>query len=166
MFCNCKKGFPKNFEKFSGKHLCWRQKILMQTFSCEFYRIFKNIYFVEHLWTHACVNWSNKKYFRINIFTEKYPWKCHLKYSCWYKGLEFYLKGTQSNILFCKFSEVSRSYSSWHCLLLGNCSWFPATFLTYRWHYQQYTHFSHNYMSRNSRNGYMQEIHNISSENV
>ena len=62
--------------------------------SYEFCRIFRSIYFVEHLWTHTCVKWSNEKLFsRKYIFTEKHWWGCHLKYSCKYEGLEFYLKG-------------------------------------------------------------------------
>ena len=33
-------------------------------------RNFANIYFVEHLWTHTFVKWSNENYFDINIFTK------------------------------------------------------------------------------------------------
>ena len=53
--------------------------------------------------------------------------------------LQFYLKGGQSQILSCKTCEVLQSFSfTQHYLLLGNCFWFPATFLTYRFLYQQY----------------------------
>ena len=34
------------------------QESLVQAFSCEFWKNFKNIYVVEHLWTHTCVKWS------------------------------------------------------------------------------------------------------------
>ena len=58
----------RNFTKFTGKHLCQSlffnkvagfrpvtllKKILAQVFSCELYRISKNIFFTEHLWTTA-----------------------------------------------------------------------------------------------------------------
>ena len=53
--------------------------------------------------------------------------------------LQFYLKGGQSQILSCKTCEVLQSFSfTQHYLLLGNCFWFPATFVTYRFLYQQY----------------------------
>ena len=55
MFCK-KKGVLRNFIKFTGKHL--RQSLflnkkdtLAQLFSFEFYEIFKNTFFTEHLWT-------------------------------------------------------------------------------------------------------------------
>ena len=125
----CKKGFPKDFLKII--YLCRSQENLVQTLSYEFCGIFRSIYFVEHLWTHTCVKWSNEKMFsRKYIFTEKHRWGCHLKYSCRYEGLEFYLKGTQSQILSCKLYEVLQSFSfTEHYLLLGNCFWFPVTFL-------------------------------------
>ena len=48
-----KKGFPKNFAKFTGKHL--RQGLLIQketlakVFSCEFCKFFNNTLLTEHL---------------------------------------------------------------------------------------------------------------------
>ena len=125
----CKKRFPKDLLKII--YLCQSQENLVQTLSYEFCRIFRSIYFVEHLWTHTCVKWSNEKIFPSQyIFTEKHRWGCHLKYSCRYEGLEFYLKGTQSQILSCKLYEVLQSFSfTEHYLLLGNCFWLPATFL-------------------------------------
>ena len=124
-----KKGFPKDFFKII--YLCRCQENLVQTLSYEFCGIFRSIYIVEHLWTHTCVKWSNEKMFSLKyIFTEKHRWGCHLKYSCRYEGLEFYLKGTQSQILSCKLYEVLQSFSfTEHYLLLGNCFWLPATFL-------------------------------------
>ena len=49
-----KKGVLRNFLEFTGKHLCQlscRPEALAKVFSCEFYEIFKNIFFTEHLWT-------------------------------------------------------------------------------------------------------------------
>ena len=71
----------------------------------------------------------------------KNQWGCPLKYSCRYAGLEFYLKGTQSQIVSCKICEVLLSLSfTEHYLLLTNCFWFPATFLPcfFPLLYQQY----------------------------
>ena len=51
-----KNGVLKNFTKFKGKQLClspvciFIKKILAQVFSSEFYEIFKNNFFTEHLW--------------------------------------------------------------------------------------------------------------------
>ena len=85
------------------------------------------------------------KNFLTNIFTENHWWWCPLKYSCRIEGLEhgclqFYLKRTQSQILSCKTCEVLQSFSfTQHYLLLSNCFWYLATFLTNRFLYQQYT---------------------------
>ena len=51
-----KKGVLRNFIKFTGKHLCQslflnKKDTLAQLFSFEFYQIFKNTFFTEHLWT-------------------------------------------------------------------------------------------------------------------
>ena len=59
-----KKGVPKNYTKFTSKHLChclffnnaavlrsatfWKKKTLTQVFSCEFCKILKNTFFTEH----------------------------------------------------------------------------------------------------------------------
>ena len=49
-----KKGALTNFAKFTGKHPCqshfFNKRTLAQVFSCEFCKIFKNIFFTEHLW--------------------------------------------------------------------------------------------------------------------
>ena len=58
-----KKGFLKNFTKFTGKHLCQslracnfiKKETLAQLFSCEFCQIFKNIFFTEQASTTASV---------------------------------------------------------------------------------------------------------------
>ena len=42
------------------------QESLVQAFSCEFWKNFKNIYVVEHLWTHTCREMKQWK----NVFTE------------------------------------------------------------------------------------------------
>ena len=75
-------------------------------------------------------NEAMNKCFHVNIFTEKHRWGCHLKCICRYEGLEFYLKGTQSQIISCKLSEVLQNFSfTEHYFLLGNCFWLRATFL-------------------------------------
>ena len=137
--------FQKLFKKFSGKHLCRSQESLLQAFSSKFLGNFKNIYVVEHLCcqhrTHTSVKWSNEKMFSYKYIHRKHSWGCRLKYSCRYEGLEFYLKGTQSQVLSCKIWEVLKSFSfTEHYLLLGNCFWFPATFLPcfFPLLYQQY----------------------------
>ena len=121
--------------------MCRGQESLVQAFSCEFWGNFKNIYFVEHL-CEPILAWNEaiKKRLHVNIFTEKHRWGCRLKYSR-YEGLEFYLKGTQSQILSCKMCEVLQSFSfTEHYLLLGNYFWLPATFLPcfFPLLYQQY----------------------------
>ena len=56
-----KKIVLRNFVKFKGKHLrpeaCnfIQKETLAQVFSCEFYEISKNTFFIEHLWTTASV---------------------------------------------------------------------------------------------------------------
>ena len=63
--CSIKKVVLKNFPKFTGKHLyqslffnkvahlrpatLFENEALVQLFSCEFSKIFKNIFFTEHL---------------------------------------------------------------------------------------------------------------------
>ena len=66
----CKKGVPKDFKKFLEKYLCRSQESLVKASPCEFCGIFRNIYFVEHLWTHTCVKWSNEKMFW-QIYSQK-----------------------------------------------------------------------------------------------
>ena len=56
--CSIKKGFLKNFAKFTGT--LFKKKILAQVFSCEFCEIFKNTFFTVHLWTTAYVNYVEK----------------------------------------------------------------------------------------------------------
>ena len=59
-----KKGALKNFDKFTGKHLCQSQFfnkvaglrpaiLLKSVFSCEFSEISKNTFFTEQLWETA-----------------------------------------------------------------------------------------------------------------
>ena len=40
----CKIGVLKNFANFTGKHLCW-SLLLIKLFSCEFFELFKSIFF-------------------------------------------------------------------------------------------------------------------------
>ena len=44
-----KKGVLKNFAKFTVKQMC--QSLFF--FSCEFCEIFKNTFYIEHIWTNA-----------------------------------------------------------------------------------------------------------------
>ena len=62
-----KKGAPRNFAKFTGKHLCqslflielqtglqhFKKETLAQAVSCEYCEISKNTFFTEHLWATA-----------------------------------------------------------------------------------------------------------------
>ena len=100
---------------------------------------FQEHLFVKHLWTNICVKQGNEK-----IFSHKYIQKKTDDGVLWsavvgMMSLEFYLKGTQSQVFPCNICEVLQSFSfTEHYLLLGNCFWFPATFLTYCFLYQQY----------------------------
>ena len=50
--CSVKKGVPRNFAKFPGKHLCQRlffNKVAGLRLSNEFYKISKNTFFIEPL---------------------------------------------------------------------------------------------------------------------
>ena len=62
--CSVEKGVLRNFAKFTGKHLChlFFNKIALKkrlwhthVFSCEFCKLSKNTFFVEHLWATASV---------------------------------------------------------------------------------------------------------------
>ena len=64
--CSMKKGAPRNFSKFRGKHLCQNlffnkvaglrpAETLVQLFACEFCEIFWNTFFTEHLCSTASV---------------------------------------------------------------------------------------------------------------
>ena len=55
------------------------QESLVQAFSCEFWKNFKNIYVVEHLWTHTCVKWSNEKMFSQKYVHRKTPVRVSFK---------------------------------------------------------------------------------------
>ena len=120
----CKKSVPTNLKKFSRQHLCRSQGFGIGMFLW-ILRICERV---------LALNEATKKYFHIDIFTENTG-----EYNCRYEDLEFYLKGTQSQILFCKVDEVLQSFSfKEHYLLLGNCFRFPTAFVTYRLFYQQY----------------------------
>ena len=59
--CSIKKGVLKIFPKFRGKHPYVSLFLIKlrpegQVFSCEFYEIFKNTFFVEHFWAAASAN--------------------------------------------------------------------------------------------------------------
>ena len=113
-----------------------------------------------------------KKYFPINIFTEKHRWWCPLKYSCRFEGLgyecfQFYLKVAQSLIRSCKFCEVLQRFSfTEHYLLLGNCFWFSEIFFTHHFLYQQYIINSAKTSCLGTPKTCMQVTHVSNSENV
>ena len=82
-----KESVLRNFAKFTGKHLCqsiFLNKIagliflnkvaglrLVQVFSCEFYEISKNAFFIEHLWATAVDDLKLKvKYYFERDFTQ------------------------------------------------------------------------------------------------
>ena len=48
-----KKGGMRNFAKFARKHLCQKNEILAQVFSCEFCKICEIAFFAEHQETTA-----------------------------------------------------------------------------------------------------------------
>ena len=62
--CSLKKFVLRNFTKFTGKHLCQslfiKKETLAQVFSSEFCEVSQNIFFTEHLWTTASVDWTDK----------------------------------------------------------------------------------------------------------
>ena len=81
--CSLKKGFLRNFAKFTGKHLCQRlffnkvaglspatllKKTLTQVFSCKFCEISKNTFFTEHHRATASETGFFKKIFILCIF--------------------------------------------------------------------------------------------------
>ena len=66
----CKKGIPRNFTKFIGKHLCQslsfdivaglacnfiKKKTLAQVFSVNFVKLLRRSFYLEHLWATASV---------------------------------------------------------------------------------------------------------------
>ena len=79
--CSVRKGVLRNFVKFTGKHLCqslffntvagmgpatlFKKETLAQVFSCESWKISKNIFFIEHLWTTAPSNTRDLIYCKI-----------------------------------------------------------------------------------------------------
>ena len=96
----CRKGFPKNFKKFSEKYLCRSQESLVKAIPSEFCGIFKNIFCRPSVnaYLREMKQW---KIVLTNVFTENHWWWCPLKYSSRIEGLEhwclqFYLKGTDT----------------------------------------------------------------------
>ena len=110
----CKKGVPKNFGKFSGKHLCRSQKSLVQVFFREFWGIFKIIYLEEHLWTHTCMKWSKGK-----ILSHKYV---HRKTLVMVPGVPVSamtsLKWVKIDFCTCLYSLLKDFCLNWSCLFV------------------------------------------------
>ena len=73
--CSVRKGVLKNFARFTGKYLsqglCNFIKIeaLAQVFSCEFCKISKNTFFIEHVWATASLDIFVDKI--LNVLTQK-----------------------------------------------------------------------------------------------
>ena len=111
--------------------------------------------FQEYLFCRTSVNaylreMKQRKNVLTNIFTENHRWWCPLKYSCRIEDLEhgrlqFYLKGTQSQILFRKTCQVLQNFSfTQHYLLLRNCFWFRAALFGVSLSLSAICQFSHN----------------------
>ena len=108
--CSVRKGVPRNFAKFTGKHLCqsllfnkvaglmpvtyWKET-LAQVFFCEFCEISKKIFFTEHLrWLlmyHINIAGSSC----LEVFREKGS-----------NGLQFYWKETPTQVFSCEFCKI------------------------------------------------------------
>ena len=87
--CSIKKAVLKNFVTFTGSHLCWSLLLIKlqawssatllketpkQVFSCEYYEMFKNSFFIEHLWllllkSHVNFEWKHTVVILINFGT-------------------------------------------------------------------------------------------------
>ena len=68
--CSMKKGALKHFAEFIGKHQCQslffnKKETLVQLFSFEFWEIFRNTYFTEHLRITASVRFWTSTSFKI-----------------------------------------------------------------------------------------------------
>ena len=75
----CRKGILKNFAKFIGKHFCASVSFSIklqasdQVFSCEFWKIFKNTFFIEHLYW-LLLSYLSKCVYDLHV--EEYLWPC------------------------------------------------------------------------------------------
>ena len=110
--CSVEKCVPRNFTKFTRKHLCQSlffnkvaglkpatllKKVLTQVFSCEFCEISKNTFFTEHIWTTASEvgPWIrlDKHWLFIKLVISKYFRKVLNKYQVFpivYRGRNWY----------------------------------------------------------------------------
>ena len=48
--CSIEKGVLKTFEKFRGKHPCWRKRLQHRYFPVNFPKFVRTTFFTEHLW--------------------------------------------------------------------------------------------------------------------
>ena len=100
--CPLRKGVPRNFTKFTGKHLCQSQacnfvkkETLAQVFSCEFCEISRNTFFTEHLWATASQNWIYRQqnhFTTANLWSKpnidtlaECPWVLFCCLYCWFR---------------------------------------------------------------------------------
>ena len=126
--CSVKKVFRKIFEKSLEKICAGIKTVCYKHFPVNFEEISKTSILQTICERIPAWNEEMIKIFHVNIFTEKHRWGCLLKYSSRYEGLEFYLKGTQSQILSCKMCEVLQSFNfTEHYLLLGNYFWLRSS---------------------------------------
>ena len=113
--CSVKKGVLKNFAKFSGQHLCQslffhkvsgpstflQKETLAKVFSCEFFEIFKNTFFTEHLrW--LLLKLVIAQYLRVivtNIFRR----------NCWQMFLQLYWKDGPTQAFSCEYYEIFKN---------------------------------------------------------
>ena len=114
--CSVKKGVLKNFAKFSGQHLCQslffhkvsgpstflQKETLAKVFSCEFFEIFKNTFFTEHLrW--LLLKLVIAQYLRVivtNIFRR----------NCWQMFLQLYWKDGPTQAFSCEYYEIFKLF--------------------------------------------------------
>ena len=88
-----KKGVLRNFGKFTGQHMCQclflnkadfvnnKKETLAQVFSCEFCKIFKKIFFTEHLRTTTAAS----LFWLLLDLTSEYLYLCVCGTSCCFK---------------------------------------------------------------------------------
>ena len=108
-----RKAVLKNFTKFTGKHLCQclflikvagrspaKKETLVQVFSCELWKVFKNTFLTEHLWTTV----SATRYFNYEKQEE---------FSAYFLGiwLQLLQKSLKKNFIFCSVRLWSRYHN-------------------------------------------------------
>ena len=84
----CKKGVLRNFEKFTGKHLCqspFFNKVAglrpswHRCFLVNLAKFLRTPFLTEHLWETAYVNKSNSPYIAKQVYSNNVYWKCVIR---------------------------------------------------------------------------------------